>query len=103
VIIVKNSNNYCSAFLSNYLNTEKGQKSILIDAMGGAQGVFNTTIAKALLIPVPDIEERLRISEILSKLELAIETVKQKLHQTQLLKKALMQDLLTGKVRVKVT
>ena len=49
---------------------------------------------------VPLINEQENIAEIFSKQDEAIEQEKQKLHKLQRVKKALMQDLLTGKVRV---
>jgi type I restriction enzyme S subunit len=45
-------------------------------------------------------KEQTKISKILSKQDEAIEQEEQKLKKLQSIKKALMQDLLTGKVRV---
>lgn len=50
----------------------------------------------------PPLNEQLEISNILDSIEKQIDNKKNKLLQTQSLKKSLMQDLLTGKVRVKV-
>ena len=50
----------------------------------------------------PLLNEQLEISKILDSIEKQIDTKKHKLSQTQFLKKSLMQDLLTGKVRVSV-
>ena len=51
---------------------------------------------------VPTISEQQKISEIISSIDLLIQKIQNKLIQTQSLKKSLMQDLLTGKVRVSV-
>lgn len=52
-----------------------------------------------VIIPL-DSSEQEKITKILSKQDEAIEQEEQKLHKLQRVKKALMQDLLTGKVRV---
>jgi len=57
---------------------------------------------KELYFPVPCIEEQDKISSIISSLEVSIRNGKNKKSQLEQLKKGLMQDLLTGKVRVKV-
>ena len=51
---------------------------------------------------LPKISEQHRIVNVLQSLDRKLDTLVQKLSQTQSLKKSLMQDLLTGKVRVRV-
>ena len=53
-------------------------------------------------LKIPPLFEQKEISKILSDFEKTIEKKKNKLTQTQSLKKSLMQDLLTGKARVQV-
>jgi len=53
-------------------------------------------------VPRPPQYEQQKIASILSSMDSHIEEKQQKLEQTQSLKKSLMQDLLTGKVRVTV-
>ena len=53
-------------------------------------------------MPVPNIKEQILISEVLDKTDEEIKLYKQKLQQLQLQKKGLMQQLLTGKTRVKI-
>lgn len=50
---------------------------------------------------IPDIEEQIKIASILDKATQQLNQYKQKLEKLQTLKKWLMQQLLTGKVRVK--
>lgn len=52
-------------------------------------------------LPYPDIEEQKAIANLLNKANQEINQYKQKLEKLQTLKKGLMQQLLTGKVRVK--
>jgi len=57
---------------------------------------------KSIKTTLPPKSEQLKISQILNSISNKISCQKQKLSQTQSLKKSLMQDLLTGKVRVQV-
>ena len=57
---------------------------------------------KNIKIPVPPCIEQSAIAKILDSIEGTISLKVEKFHQTQSLKKSLMQDLLTGKVRVAV-
>ena len=102
VIVIKQTKYYSSRFLSIFLNSDIGQKNIFLDVIGGAQDVYNTNTAKSLLIPVPPKKEVNDIVDIVSVIENNISNKKNKLAQIESLKKSLMKDLLTGKVRVKV-
>lgn len=55
-----------------------------------------------LEIKLPSIEEQCKISEVLNASDKEIKLLKQELEELKLQKKGLMQNLLTGKVRVKV-
>lgn len=57
---------------------------------------------KKLIIVVPSLLEQQQIANIVNSVTVKIITQQNKLKATKSLKKALMQDLLTGKVRVKV-
>jgi len=70
-------------------------------AKGSVDSVRMEMISK-MWIPLPTLEEQLKIAKSLLSIETTIEEKQRKLEQTQSLKKSLMQDLLTGKVRVTV-
>ena len=57
-------------------------------------------IIKRYMIGKPDFEEQKRISKILFTIDSQIETSRVELLKLYSFKKGLMQDLLTGKVRV---
>ncbi|MFT3930573.1 MAG: restriction endonuclease subunit S [Spongiibacteraceae bacterium] len=57
---------------------------------------------KALNIVLPSLSEQRSISKTVLSVDKKIQRLERKLSQSQQIKKALMQDLLTGKVRVKV-
>ena len=71
-------------------------------SQGGIMSGLNASIVKSILLPIPSIQEQKEYFSIISGIDHNIKKKKQKLHQTQSLKKSLMQDLLTGKVRVTV-
>jgi type I restriction enzyme S subunit len=55
---------------------------------------------KNILIPLPPLSEQKRIAEILTQIDQAIEKEEKYKQKLERLKKGLMEDLLTGKVRV---
>ena len=69
---------------------------------GNATKFVNKSNLNDILLTLPSIAEQVEISNILDAIVSKLELQKQKLAQTQSLKKSLMQDLLTGKVRVTV-
>jgi type I restriction enzyme, S subunit len=72
-------------------------------AMVGAQyPALNTSQVKRLKIPLPTIPEQKKISEILSTVDKRIQLLKEKNNKLERVKKGLMNDLLTGRRRVKV-
>lgn len=56
----------------------------------------------SMRIPKPPLSEQIRIADILNSIDDKITAQEKELERLQILKKGLMQDLLTGKVRVKV-
>ncbi len=68
----------------------------------GTQGNLNTTIVSELILPLPPLSEQNKIASILASLDSKIDTKQKKHSHTKALKKALMNDLLTGKKRVNV-
>jgi type I restriction enzyme S subunit len=69
-------------------------------AMGSTIKTIGLSYFKKLTIQYPPIYEQGKISSIVKSIEKNINNKKRKLEETKSLKKALMQDLLTGKVRV---
>ena len=55
-----------------------------------------------MFLPVPSLEEQIKIAEILMVADKEIELLEKELEVLKLQKKGLMQRLLTGEVRVKV-
>ena len=71
-------------------------------ASGSAQPKITKSSLNKIKVLSPPLPEQQKIASILSSMDSHIEEKQRKLEQTQSLKKSLMQDLLTGKVRVTV-
>ncbi|ALS77208.1 hypothetical protein AUO94_00475 [Planococcus kocurii] len=63
-------------------------------------GVINSKTLKSLFFPCPPIEEQYKIIEILHSFDVRLQNEKQYVVCLHLLKRGLMQELLTGKTRV---
>lgn len=68
----------------------------------GTQGNLNAQTVRNLKIKLPSLPEQQKIAEVLSLADDEINLLKTELEELNLQKKALMQKLLTGQVRVKV-
>ncbi|MGI3003055.1 restriction endonuclease subunit S [Shewanella algae] len=101
-IIIKAKKGISSGFFSEFIRSQLGQAQIQLGAAGGAQGVFNTGLAQGLIVPVPSHEEQKNIEAVLKSIDEKINKVQLYLERKVNLKKGLMQDLLTGKVRVAI-
>lgn len=65
----------------------------------GGQKNLSATIVKSIEVPVPPLFEQKKIAQILSTWDKAIDTTEKLLVNSQLQKKSLMQQLVTGKCR----
>lgn len=66
-----------------------------------SQPNLNKGIVQSIVVQIPEIEEQAAIAEVLSTADREIELLQQDIEQEKQEKKALMQLLLTGIVRVK--
>ncbi len=79
------------------------QKEIdLITKPAVNQASFTKADFLRILIPIPPKEERDKVVKILESVDYNLETAQIQLKTVQKLKRGLMQDLLTGRVRVKL-
>jgi len=86
-------------FVEIYRN-HLSQKQILSQAVGTTMVNLNTTLLENLLIAKPELNEQTQIIEILGELDTLIDQEQKNCSKLQKIKTGLMQDLLTGKVRV---
>jgi len=91
------------AYLFQLLKLPKIQHEILIDAVGGAQPNINNKDIERIEVRIPLVYEQDKIASVLTNADKEIELLEQQLADLKQEKKALMQQLLTGKRRVKVS
>ncbi len=70
------------------------------DVQGGIMSAIRSDTLRTTLLPVPQIAEQRRIVEILRTQQSRIEIAREESAKLRLLKQGLMDDLLTGRVRV---
>jgi len=68
---------------------------------GSAQGGVNASSLSSIKVPLPPLHEQKRIAEILASTDEAIEKKQEIIEKTKMLKKGLMQELLTRGIRHK--
>ncbi|MFP8845996.1 restriction endonuclease subunit S [Shewanella baltica] len=101
----KEPNSLDMRWLCYLLNSDKIRKMITDVATGSSSSMKNISKVSLLSLEfaMPSCKnEQVEISRILHSIDIKLNKTEQKLLRTSNLKKALMQDLLTGKVRVKV-
>ena len=94
------TNTLTSQWLKNVYSYHYTQRQINILAVGSVMVNLNTSILSNTLIPLPEVEEQHRIEHCLLSINESINASINTLNKLELLKKGLMQDLLTGNVRV---
>lgn len=95
--------NHDSLFISYIINSHCINKSIRRKANGTAQlGLSKKDVLKQNIYMPSDINEQQKIASVLSAADKEISALQQKLDMLKQEKKTLMQQLLTGKRRVKV-
>jgi type I restriction enzyme S subunit len=61
---------------------------------------INTEILKSLLVSLPSISEQTAIASVLSAMDAEITDLETQLYKTRQLKQGMMQELLTGRIRL---
>lgn len=102
VCIIRTTDELHNKFLNMWLSSDYGQDQIMRFQAGGNREGLNFQQIRSIQVPVPHLDEQERSGKIIDSIQTSINEVQLKLNQTQSLKKSLMQDLLTGKVRVQV-
>ncbi|MBN1384821.1 MAG: restriction endonuclease subunit S, partial [Elusimicrobia bacterium] len=72
------------------------------EMVGAQYPALNSSQVKKLKISLPPIPEQNKIAEILSTIDERIQLLEEKKNKLERVKKGLMNDLLTGRKRVKV-
>lgn len=99
VFLIRNKGDFEQDFLFYFLLSALGQNQIQPKVVGSAQPGINNSFTKGLYIPKPPKPEQRTIASILSKVDEAIAATKNSIAKAERLKKSLMQNLLTGKLK----
>ena len=99
VFIIRNNGTFIQQYLFYCLLANFGKQQILKKIIGSAQEGINNSFTKGIILPKPSLREQTVIANILSKVDEAIESVKKSIAAAERLKKSLMQNLLTGKMK----
>ncbi|WP_084168118.1 restriction endonuclease subunit S [Paraburkholderia acidipaludis] len=103
VCIIRPEKSLSPHFLCHYLNSDIGQKQISKFQAGGNREGLNYQQIRSFDVPVPPVPEQDEIARILGCADEKIEVLTEKLEQYQTLKRGLMQKILTGEWRVKLS
>ncbi|AWA05907.1 restriction endonuclease subunit S [Aeromonas hydrophila] len=95
-----NQERLSSMFLSQYLKSHRYWNWVVVNSMRSGQPGINGSEYASLLIPTPTIEEQTAIATILSDMDNELQVLTQKLEKARALKQGMMQQLLTGKIRL---
>jgi type I restriction enzyme, S subunit len=66
----------------------------------GGRGGLNLALINSLRVPLPTIPEQTAIAEVLTDMDAELRALEQRHEKTRALKQAMMQELLTGKIRL---
>ena len=64
-------------------------------------GVLNASMLRPFYIQVPPLKEQQAIAKVLSDMDSEISALEQRRDKTKALKQAMMQELLTGRIRLR--
>ena len=100
--VTLNDEEVCSDFVFHCLRDSKYQSSFERITTGQAYPQISLVQVRNTIVPLPSISEQQKIASVLTAADKEIELLEAKLAHLKEEKKALMQQLLTGKRRVKV-
>ncbi len=100
VIVRPNHHLLNSNFLCYLLNSPWGKRQIQERLVGGAQQVVNTSTTAELIIPQPPLPEQAAVVTVLTNMDAELATLEQKRDKTKAIKQGMMQELLTGRIRL---
>jgi len=87
-------------FLCYYFRSDEGRKLFYSMAQGATRYNLSKGNFKKLQIPLPKIEEQTQIANILTDMDIEIEQLEIKIDKAKKVKQGMMQELLTGKIRL---
>lgn len=101
MFLIRVNKDYNNKFLLNYMSSRRFQNQINRNNLSSTTKLLNKTNLRKFFIVKPNIEEQNKISLIFKTLDDSLNVELRNLNKLNLIKTGLMQDLLTGKVKVK--
>jgi type I restriction enzyme S subunit len=92
--------NVFSLYLAYFFRSDEGRKHLYSLAQGATRYNLSKTNFLKLLIKLPSVEEQRAIATVLSDMDSEIAAIEARRAKTQAIKQGMMQQLLTGKVRL---
>jgi type I restriction enzyme S subunit len=89
-----------SPYLSYQFHSEAFIASVRNVAVGQTMACLNTQILKGIEVVLPEIDEQTAIATVLSDMDTEIESLESKLAKAREIKQGMMQELLTGRIRL---
>ncbi len=89
-----------SAYLAAYATTKPYWNWVRLMSMRSGQPGINGTEYAQLPLPLPSFPEQTAIAEVLSDMDAELAALEQRREKTRALKQAMMQELLTGRIRL---
>jgi type I restriction enzyme S subunit len=99
-LITRPTNKVNSKFLSIFMNSEIGVDFFDKNQIGGGQKNINASTLRTFIVAAPKLEEQTAIATIISDMDMEIVALEEKLAKTRDLKQGMMQQLLTGRIRL---
>lgn len=87
-------------FFSYYFNSQEGRKIMRVLAQGATRFNLSKDYFSQTEIEIPPYNDQVEIAQILSDMEEDIKSLKKKLSKYKAVKQGMMEELLTGKVRL---
>ena len=101
-IVVLRPNNANAVFLGYYLNIRSINSQKASRGQGDAVVHISATALSSIEIVVPKLEEQTAIATILSDMDAELTALEARRDKTHALKQGMMQELLTGRIRLRV-
>ena len=98
--IIRSNNNVDSHYIYQIIHLNNFVNIILDNCTGTSYPAINPKFLKKIPVMIPKKEEQAAIANVLSSMDKEIETLNTKLEKYRNLKTAMMQQLLTGKIRL---
>jgi type I restriction enzyme S subunit len=89
-----------SRFIFYALRWDKTRQWLIDNSQASALTNINRSIADRIPIQIPELEEQIAIGQFLFDMDAELTALEAKLGKTRLLKQGMMQELLTGRVRL---